>query len=96
VRALVPGQVNQLGCLAGPADGCFLNGFPLANQRDYAAVVIGIHFPVKQIDPWDSHGFDNGVDFGRIAAFGEIGHAFNKSVGHGIKDKECGSIRQLG
>ncbi len=82
VRALVLGQVDQLGGLAHAANRRFLNGFPLAGQRDDAAVVIGIHLPVEEINAGNLHGFDDGIDFGRIAAFRKIGNAFNKSVGH--------------
>ena len=88
VRALVLGQVDQLGSLAYAANRGFLNGFPFAGQRDDAAVVIGIHLPVEKINAGNLHGFDNGIDFGCIAAFRKIGNAFNESVGHGKKDSE--------
>jgi hypothetical protein len=45
--------------------------------------VVGVHFAVKKIDAGNPHGFDDGIDFGGIAAFGEIGNAFNESIGHG-------------
>ena len=96
VRSLMPGEVDQLGGLPCPANRRFLNGFSLAGQRDDAAVVIGIHLPVEEVDAGNHHGFDDGVDFGGVAAFREIGNAFNKSVGHGRKDNKCGLIRQLG
>ena len=57
-------------------------------QRLWSAV----HLAVEQIDAGNLHGFDDGIDFGGIAAFGKIGNAFNESVGHGKKDNECGAI----
>jgi hypothetical protein len=48
--------------------------------------VVGIHFPVEKIDSGNFHGFDNGIDFGRIAAFGKIRNAFNKSARHDEKN----------
>jgi hypothetical protein len=88
VRALVPGKVNQLGGLAYTADNGLFDGFPLAHQRDDRAVVVGIHLPVKKIDAGNLHGFDDGIDFARVAAFGEIGNAFDKSAGHGQKNND--------
>ena len=86
VRALMFGEIDQLGGLPDPANGGFLNGFTLADQGDDAAVVVGIHLPVEEIDAGDLHGFDNGIDFGRVAAFGKIRNAFDQSAGHGEKD----------
>ncbi len=64
VRALVPREVDQLGGFAYAANRGFLNGFPLAHQRDDAAVVVGVHLPVEEIDAGNLHGFDDGVDLG--------------------------------
>jgi hypothetical protein len=36
-----------------------------------------VHLAVKQIDASNLHGFDDGVDFGFVAAFREIGYAFD-------------------
>jgi hypothetical protein len=79
-------KVDQLGGFAYSANGGFLNGFALAYQRDDRSVVIGIHFAVEEMDSGDFHGFDYGVNFGRVAAFGKIWNAFDKSAGHGLKD----------
>ena len=86
VRTLMLGEVDQLGSLPYSANGGFLNGFALADQGDDAAVVVGIHLAVEKIDAGDFHGFDNGIDFGRVAAFGKIRNAFNQSARHGQKD----------
>src|ERR1700687_2541027 len=86
VRALMLGEIDQFGGFAYPANGGFLDGFALPYECDDAAVVVGIHFAVEKINARDLHGFDNRVDFGRVAAFGKIRNAFNKSAGHGEKD----------
>jgi hypothetical protein len=88
VRALVPGEVDQLGGLADAADGGLLNGFAVADESDDAAVVVGVHLPVEKINAGELHGFDDGIDFGGVAAFGEIGNTFYESVGHDKKDNE--------
>jgi hypothetical protein len=51
--------------------------------------VIGIHLPVEKINAGDSHSFDNGINLGRIAAFGKIGNAFNESLRHGKRIAIC-------
>ena len=68
VRALMFGEIDQLGGLPYPANGGFLNGFTLADQRDDRAVVVGIHLAVEKIDAGNFHGFDDGIDFGLITA----------------------------
>ncbi len=78
MRAGVSRQVNQFGSLAHAADRRFLNGLALADQCDDAAVVVGIHLAVKQVDARHLHGVDYGVNFGFIAAFGKIGNAFDE------------------
>ena len=50
VRALMLGQIDQLGGLSDPTDGGLLNGFAFAHQRDDAAVVVGVHLAIKQVD----------------------------------------------
>ena len=54
-----------------------------ADEGDDAAVVVGIHLAIEQVDAGDFHGVDDGIDLGGVAAFGEIGNAFNECVGHG-------------
>ncbi len=82
------GEIDQLRRLADSANCRFLNRVALANERDDAAIVVGIHLAVEQIDAGNLHGFDNGVDLGRIAAFGKIGNAFNQRVGHVIEHND--------
>ena len=63
---------------AHPANGCFLNGFALADNRNDAAVVVGVHFAIQQVNAGHFHGVDDGVNFGLVAAFGEVGDAFDQ------------------
>jgi hypothetical protein len=44
--------------------------------------MVGVHLAVKQIDPRNLHGFDNGIDLRSVAAFRKIRYAFNQSVRH--------------
>jgi hypothetical protein len=48
--------------------------------------MVGIHLAVKQVNAGDLHGFDDGVNLGRVAALRKIRNAFDKSAGHGEKD----------
>jgi hypothetical protein len=64
--------------LADAADGGLLNRVAFANESDHATVVVGIHFAVEQIDARHFHGVNDGVNFGLIAAFGEIGNTFDE------------------
>ena len=82
MRALVLGEVNQFRGLPYSANRCFLDGIAFPHQGDDAAIVIGIHFAVEQVDAGNLHGIDNGVNFRRIAAFGKVRNAFDKSAGH--------------
>ena len=63
MRALMLGQINQLRGLAHAANRRFLDRLPLADQRDHAAVVVGIHLAIEQIDAVDLHRLDDGVHF---------------------------------
>src|SRR5208283_3933079 len=95
VRTLMFGEIDQLGGLPHAANGSFLNGIALAYQGNDATVVVGIHLAVEEIDAGNLHGFDNGVNFGRVAAFGKIRNAFHQSAGHGKKDNGPRLVRQL-
>jgi len=72
------GQIDQFGSLPHAANGGFLNGFALANQSDDAAVVVGVHFAVEQVDAGHLHGVDDGVNFGFIASFREVRNTFDE------------------
>jgi hypothetical protein len=44
--------------------------------------VVGVHLPIQQIHAGEHHGFDDGIYFGGIAAFGKIRNAFYECVRH--------------
>ncbi len=71
------GEIDQFRGLPHAANCRFLNGFTLPYQGDHAAVVVGIHLSVKKINTGNLHGFNNGVNFGWVAAFGKIRNAFH-------------------
>ena len=74
------GQVNQLGGFADATQRCFGNGFGFAGDGDDAAVVVGVAFAIEQIHAGHfAHGRDDGVNFGRVAPFGEIRNTFDES-----------------
>src|ERR1700680_2592813 len=50
VRTLMLRQVEEFGSLAYSADSGFLDGLALADQSDDAAVVVGVHFAVEEIN----------------------------------------------
>jgi hypothetical protein len=58
--------------------------------------VVGVHLAVEEKDARNLHGFNDGIDFGLVAAFGKIGNAFNQSIGHESEDKGAGNRRQSG
>ncbi len=91
MSSLMMGEVDQFGGLACAANGGFLNGLAVADESDDRAIVVGIHFAVEEIDSRNFHGGDDGVNFGRVAAFGKIRNAFNKSAAHGEKDNGRGA-----
>src|SRR5271155_3222644 len=68
VRALMFGEIDQLGGFAYSSNGGFLDGVALAYQGDDAAVVVGIHLAVEEKNAGNLHGFDDGVNFSGVAA----------------------------
>jgi len=88
MRAGVLREVDQLGRFADAANGGFLNSLAFADEGDDAAVVVGVHLAVEEVDAGDLHCCNDGVDFGGVAAFRKIGNTFDKSAGHGKKDNE--------
>ncbi len=86
MRAFVPGEVDEVGGFADAEDGGCLNRVALADEGDDSAVVVGVHLVVEEVDAGNLHGLDDGVDFGRVAAFREVWNVFDESAGHGMKD----------
>ena len=78
MRAGVNVKIDELGGLAHAADDRFLNGFALADQRDDRAIVVEVAFAIEKVDAGHLHSVDNGVNFGLVAAFGEIRNAFDE------------------
>jgi len=78
MRAGMRVEVDQLSGFAHPANSGFLNGFALTDQGDDAAVVVGVHFAVEQVNAGHFHGVNDGVNFGFIAAFGKIRNTFDE------------------
>jgi hypothetical protein len=87
MRALVFGQVDQLGGFAYAANGCFLDRFALTDKGDDRAVVVAIHFPVQQVDSFHSHGLDDGIYPRFIATFGKVRNAFHQASHQGEEYK---------
>src|SRR4029077_2182650 len=79
--ALMLGEVDQLRGLAYAANRRLGNGFAIADNGYDAPVMVGIHLAIQQRDAGNFHGVDNGVNYGFVAAFREIGNAFNE-CGH--------------
>src|SRR6185312_9006053 len=46
--SLMRRQIDQFRSFAHAANGCLSHSFPIPNQSDHAAVVIGIHLPIEQ------------------------------------------------
>ena len=72
MRSLMVVQIDQLGCFTHPTDRRFPDRLSFAHQRDHAAVMVGVHFAVEQVDAFYFHGFNNRVDFGLVPSLGEI------------------------
>ena len=82
MRALVMVEVYQLGGFANATNRCLLNSLTITDQSNDTAIVIRVHLTIQQINTWNPHSFNNGVDLGLIPAFGEIWNAFDKSIRH--------------
>ena len=80
---LVLGQVNQLASAPDATNSCLSDCIAIAYQSDDAAIVVGIHLPVEQIDAINLHRFDDRIDLGLVAAFGKVGDALHQRSGHG-------------
>ena len=76
------GEVDQFRGFPYPADDRLLNGVAFSDERDHAAVVVGVHLTVEEVDAGNFHGVDNGVDDRFIATLGKIRDTFDKSAGH--------------
>ena len=93
MRARVLGQVDQLGSFADAADRRLGDVDRIADQGNDAAVVIGIHLAVEEIDAVHLHGFKDGVDASLVAPFREVRNTFDE-CGHKDQDKAERAIRR--
>src|SRR6267154_895487 len=80
MRALMFIQIDQLCSFAHSANRRLLHRIPLTGQRDHAAIVVRIHFPVEQVDAIHLHGFNDRVYFRFVASFRKIRDAFHQSL----------------
>ena len=79
MRSLMLSQVDQLRRFTHASNRRFLNRLALSHQRDHAAVVVGIHLAIEQIDAVYFHGVNDRIHFRFIAAFRKIRNTLNKS-----------------
>ena len=78
VRAGMFRQINEFGGLTHAANGRLGDVDRIAHQRDDAAVMVGIHLTIKEIDAIHLHGFQNCVNFGFVAAFRKVRNTFDE------------------
>lgn len=79
------GQVNEFRRFAHAANCRLLNGLRFARQRNYAAVVVSIHLPVKKVNALHLHGLGDGMHFRCITTFRKIGNTLDQR-GHRVKN----------
>ena len=63
MRARMDIEVDDFSGFAHAADGGFLNGFALAHESNHAAIVVGVHFAIEEVDAGHLHRVNDGVDF---------------------------------
>jgi hypothetical protein len=69
VDAMLPGQIDQLGCLAGTAHSGLNHRGWISGNGDNGAIVVGIHGPIEQAHAFDAHCSHDGFDAARIRTF---------------------------
>src|ERR1700691_3671324 len=85
VDAFVCTEVDEADGSLDSAVGGFDYGCGWTGEGDDGAVVIGVHLAVQDGDAaHGSDGFDDGVYFGRVATFGEVGDTLYYCLGHGV------------
>ncbi len=83
VRAPMHREIDERNRRFHAAESGFGNGRGRAHEGQHAAIVVGIRLAVEQYHL--GHGHDalhESVDFGCVAAFGEIGNTLNELSGH--------------
>jgi len=80
--AALGSQIDELGCLAGSANGSLDDSLRRAGNGHHGAIMVAVQRPIQQRDPLDAHSVENGMHFFAIHALGEIGHALDDGFGH--------------
>ncbi len=84
VRTLMVVQVDQFRRLGDAAQRRFAHALSRADKCDHRTVVVGIHLAVEQVNVRPGqNGAHNRLHHGGIAAFTEIGNAFDEGL-HGV------------
>jgi hypothetical protein len=71
-------EIDQFCGFPDATDGGFGDRFAIANKSNDAAVVVRVHFAIKQPDALDLHGVNDGVDNLFTAAFRKIWDTLNE------------------
>ena len=83
VRALMLGEVDQFDRLFDAADGCVGHCRRRSDERQNAAIVIGVRFAVEEYDIGHRQdGLHDRIHFGGIAPFGKIRDTLDKLSRH--------------
>jgi hypothetical protein len=78
-------QIDQGDRSLDTAEGRFDYGCGGAGESDHGAIVIGVQFAVQDGDAaHGADGFDDGVYFGGVAAFGKVRDTLYNCLGHGV------------
>src|SRR5262249_30653817 len=91
MRALVLVEVNQLRSLTHTANGSLLDGLAIAHESNDTAVMVGVHLTVEKENAVDFHSVNDGIDFGLVSAFREVGDTFDQGSGHNRKEYKAAS-----
>ena len=78
VNAALGGKIDELGGSSRSTNSGFNDRGRRPGDRHDRAVVVWITGEIEQRYTVDGHGSDDGFNDGRVAAFGEIGHAFDE------------------
>src|SRR5437763_1749089 len=82
MRSLMLVQVNQLRSLACAPNHRLSNIFAVPKQGNYAAVMVGVHLAVEQIDTRQLHGVNDGVNNAFVAAVRKVRDRLDQGGGH--------------
>src|ERR1700759_662464 len=94
MRARVLGEIDQLSGFSDTAYRSLSHIDRIAHKGNDAAVVIGVHLAVEEIDSVHLHGFDDGVDATFVASFGEVRYTFDE-CGHKDQDKTMERVLEV-